>query len=145
MAFVNYHSIPLRASAITSGTSEQDTQVDLPETVTEFWAVLNKTAEANADNLLTVRIQALVGAVWFDLAWDSIVTTTGLTVAADVAAANVTRTAAIVEADSTAPTYSVLAHYAEVPSNTVRVISVTSGTTPTHTFSVDALFPMNML
>jgi hypothetical protein len=141
MAFTNYSSTTLRASAATSGTSEQDTAVTIPETVTSFWVVVDKTAEANADNLLTVRLQAQVGSTWFDLSWDSITTTGALTTAADTAT-DVTRTPNIVDA-STAATLTVLAHYKEVPSNVLRVASVSSGTTPANTFSVECLFPFN--
>ena len=144
MAYVNYQSVALRASAATAGGSEQDAAVTLPETVTEFWAVLTKTAEANADNLLTARIQAQVGSTWFDLAWDWIQTTQTLTVATDIAT-NTSRVQNIVVSDSTAPTYSVLAYYSSMPSNVLRVASVSSGTTVANTFSVTALFALNRL
>ena len=42
--------------------------------------------------------------------------------------------------DNADPTVSILAHYAEVPSNTVRSVWVVSGTSPVVTFSADALF-----
>jgi len=143
MAYKNYNSITLRASAATSGANEQDTAVTLPETVTSFWVVVNKTAEANADNLLTVRLQAQVGSTWFDLAWDSI-TTTGSTATAADTATNVTRTPNIYDGGSDA-TFTVLAHYKEVPSNVVRVVSVSSGTAVANTFSVVATYPLNKL
>lgn len=144
MAYTNYASIVLRASAATSGAAEQDAAVTLPETVTRFWAVVTKTAEANADNLLTVRLQGQVDSTWFDLAWDWIQTTQTLTTATDIAT-NVTRVQNIVVSDTTAPTYSVLAYYSSMPTNVVRVASVSSGTTAANTFSVTALFPVNIL
>jgi len=142
MAFTNYVTQTLRASGVTTGTSEQDTAVTLPETVTSFWVVVDKTAEAGADNLLTVRLQAQVGSTWFDLSWDSMTTTGGLTTAGDTAT-NVTRTPNIYDGGSDA-TFTVMAHYAEVPSNVVRVASVTSGSgPPVNTFSVVATYPLN--
>jgi hypothetical protein len=141
MAYTNYADSLLRASAATSGTSGQDTAVTLPETITEFWVIVNKTAEANADNLLTVWLQSQVNSVWFDLSWDSITTTTALTTAADVAC-NVTRTPNIVDASSD-PTFTIMAHYASVPSNVVRTVWIASGTTPAHTFSVNYSFAFN--
>ncbi len=142
MSYANYTSQTLRASAVTAGASEQDSDVTLPDSVSEFWVVVNKTAEAAADNLLTVRLQSKVAAVYFDLSWDSISTTTALATAADTAA-NVTRTPNILDADSTAPTFSVLAHYKSVPSRIIRVASITSGTGPTHTFSVICYYMQN--
>ena len=141
MGYANWNTSVLRASALTVGTSEQDTAVTLPEQVSSIWVVVNKTAEVAADNLLTVRIQAYVNAVWFDLSWDSITTSVALATAADVAA-NVTRTPNIVDA-STDPTLTVMAHYVALPSNVVRSISITSGTTPANTFSVVASYPSN--
>ena len=144
MGFSNWVNMTLRASAITVGTSEQSTAVTIPETVTSMWVLVTKTAEFNADNLLTVRIQGQVNSLWFDLAWDSIQETGTLSTAADTATV-VVRTPNIVDASSTAPTYSVLAHYLEVPSNVLRVASVTSGTAPVNTFSVEAYFQLNKL
>jgi len=141
MPFVNYQGSTLRASAATAGASEQDTAVTLPETVTSFWVVVNKTAENDPDNVLTVRLQAQVNSIWFDLSWDSITTTGALGTAADTAA-DVSRTPNIVDA-STAATLTVMAHYAEVPSNVIRVASVSSGTGVTHTFSVESYFALN--
>jgi len=141
MAYANYTTQTLRSSAATSGASEQDTAVTLPESVTSFWVVVDKTAEANADNLLTVRLQAQVGSTWFDLAWDSMQVTGALATAADTAT-DVTRTPNIVDA-STAATLTVLAHYKEVPSNVIRVASVSSGTTVANTFSVVATYALN--
>ena len=143
MPFTNYASVVLRASAATSGASEQDAQVTIPETIESFWVVVDKTAEANADNLLTVRLQALVGSIWFDLGWDSMQVTGALATAADTAT-DVTRTPNIVDGSSD-PTLTVLAHYNEVPSNVIRVASVSSGTAVANTFSVDCLFAFNKL
>jgi len=134
----NYQTATLRASAATSGTSEQDAAVTLPETVNEMWVFCQKTAEANADNLLTVRLQCQVNSVWFDVSWDSITPTVATGTAAD-SAAIVVRTPNIVESDSSA-TFTVLVHYKELPSNVVRVASISSGTTPANTFSVVATF-----
>lgn len=139
MAFVNYQGMTLRASAATSGANEQDAAVTLPETVTSFWVVVEKTAEANADNLLTVRLQCQVQSIWFDQSWDSITTSVATSQAAD-SAANVTRTPNIVDGSSTAPTYQVIAHYKEVPSNVVRIISISSGTAVANTFSANAYY-----
>ena len=141
MALVNYAGATIRASAATSGTSDQDDQVTIPESVSSIWVVVNKTAEFDADNVLTVRLQALINAIWFDLAWDSIVTTGALATAADTAA-TVVRTPNIVDA-STAATFTILAHYAELPSNVVRTVWVASGTTPAHTFSAEATFALS--
>lgn len=142
MAFTNYASATLRASAASSGTSEQDDAVTLPETVNEIWVVVEKTAEFNADNVLTVRLQAQLNSTWYDFSWSSITTTGAVATAADTAA-NVTRTPNIVDADSTAPTYRIIAHFTEIPSNVIRCISISSGTTPAHTFSAVAYFQMN--
>ena len=142
MSYTNYASTTLRASAATSGANEQDAAVTLPETVTEFWVVVNKTAEANADNVLSVRIQAQVGSTWFDLGYESMQITGALATAADTAT-TVTRTPNVVDAYTAAATGTWLAHFREVPSNVVRVASVSSGTTVANTFSVEALYPFN--
>jgi len=142
MALVNYSSVTLRASAATSGASEQDAAVTLPESVSDLWAVAEKTAEANADNLLTVRIQCKVGSIWVDVAWDALHTTGALATAADTAA-NVTRTPNIIDGVSTAPTFRELVQYKDLPSNVVRVASVSSGTGVANTFSVIAYYRNN--
>ena len=144
MPFTNYVGKTLRASAATSGTSEQDTLVTLPETVNEFWVVVEKTAEANADNVLTVRLQARVNSIWFDVAWDSITTTQSLTVATDLTA-DVARKTNIVDESTVVPTYQIVAHYKALPSNVVRIASVSSGTGVANTFSAEAFFTMNKL
>ena len=144
MAFTNYASITLRASAVTSGASEQDTAVTLPETVTQFWVKVTKTAENNIDNLLTVRIQAQVDSIWFDLAWDWVQQSQVLSTAASIAT-DVTRDANIVDVNTTTPTYSVLGFYSSVPSNVVRVASVSSGTGVLNTFGVEASYALNRL
>ena len=135
----NYQERELRASGVTSGASEQDTAQTLPETVNEIWVVVTKTAEFNADNLLTVRLQAQVNSVWFDVAWDSITTTQALATAADLTS-DVTRKNNIVDADSTTPTYAIIAHYKALPSNEVRIVSVSSGTGVINTFGATAYF-----
>ena len=142
MAFINYTNLTLRASAATSGTSEQDSAVTLPETVNEIWVVVEKTAENNGDNLLTVRIQGQVNSIWYDVSWDSLTTTGSLSTAADTAA-NVTRTPNILDATSTAPTFRVIAHFTELPSNVIRSISISSGTGVANTFSAVAYFQTN--
>ena len=142
MAYQNYISQVLRASAATSGAAEQDAQVTIPESVSELWVLVTKTAEANVDNLLTVRLQSLVNSIWFDLAWDSIATTQTVTVAADLTA-DVVRKNNIVDVDSTVPTYSVLAHFKSVPTRDIRIISVSSGTGVANTFAVTAYYMLN--
>ena len=142
MAYENYASQTIRASAATSGANEQDATVTLPESVTEFWVVVDKTAEANADNVLTVRIQAQVGSTWFDLGYESMQTTGALATAADTAT-TVTRTPNVVDAYTAAATGTWLAHFREVPSNVIRVVSVSSGTTVANTFSVVATYALN--
>ena len=142
MAFDNYVTLPLRASAATSGANEQDDAVTLPETVSDIYVLVVKTAEANVDNLLTVRLQAQISAVWFDLPYDWIQITGAIATAADTAA-GVTRTPNILDADSTAPTYNYIAYYSELPSNVVRTISVSSGTGVANTWSADAYFALN--
>ncbi len=148
MAFVhgqtNYASTTLRASAITTGAAEQDAAKTLPDTVNEIWVVFEKTTENNIDNLLTVRLQARVDSTWFDVSWDSITTSAVITVAADVVA-NVTRTPNIEDASSDPPTYQIVAHYKALPSNVVRIISISSGTGVTHTFEVIAYYQQNQL
>lgn len=141
MAFLNYSNLTLRASAATSGTSEQDAAVTLPESVSEIWVVVDKTAEANGDNLLTVRLQAQVNSTWLDVAWDSMTPTTSLTTAADTVT-DVTRTANIEDASDDA-TFTRIAHFKALPSNVVRVVSVSSGTTVANTFSAVAYFRLN--
>ncbi len=142
MAYANYVSQVLRASAATSGAAEQDTAIVIPDSVSEFWVIVTKTAEANVDNVLTVRMQSLVNSIWFDLAWDSIATTQTVTVATDIAA-DTTRKINVVDESTVVPTYSILAHYKSVPSRTIRVISVSSGTGVANTFSADAFFMLN--
>ena len=142
MSYANYSSMTIRASVITAGTSGQDAAVKLPDSVTSFWVVVDKTAEAAADNLFTVRLQAKVGAVWFDLGWDSMQTTGALATAADTAT-TVVRTTNIVFEYTLAATGTWLAHYAEVPSRDIRTAWVTSGTGPAITFSASALYPLN--
>ncbi len=141
MPFLNYSSTTLRASAATSGTSEQDAAVTLPESVSEIWVVVEKTAEANANNLLTVRLQSRVDSTWLDVAWDSLTPTTSLTTAADTVA-DVTRAANIEDASDDS-TFTRIAHFKTLPSNVVRVISVSSGTTVASTFSAVAYFRLN--
>ena len=135
----NYQERTLRTSAATSGASEQDTAQTLPETVNEIWVVVTKTAEFNVDNLLTVRLQAQVSSVWFDVAWDSITTTQVLSTAADLTS-DVTRKTNIVDVDSTVPTYTIIAHYKALPSDTVRIASISSGTSAANTFGAVAYF-----
>ncbi len=142
MAYKNYIEQTLRASAATSGAAEQDAQITIPESVSELWVLVTKTAEANADNLLTVRLQSLVNSIWFDLAWDSIATTQTVTVAADLTA-DVIRKNNIVDVDTTTPTYSVLAHFKSVPTRDIRIVSVSSGTAVANTFAVTAYFMLN--
>lgn len=141
MALVNYASAVLRASAATSGAEEQDAAVTLPESVNEIWVVMEKTAEANADNLLTVRLQALVASLWFDVSWTSQTPPASVTSAADNAA-DVTRTPNIIDTSSVA-TFSRIVHYAELPSNVIRIISISSGTTAANTFSANAIYRNN--
>ena len=143
MAFTNYQTVVLRASAATSGTSEQDTQVALPETVKSLFVRVQKTAEANADNLLTVRLQCLVNtADWVDVSATRVQLITALTVAADTAAT--TNIPNIVDASNSAG-YTYVAFYEALPSNIVRIVSVSSGTTPANTFEADAMFRVNDL
>jgi len=137
MAFTNWASFTIRASALTVGTSGQDTAVTLPETITSFWAVATKTTEANADNLFTVRLQAQVDSLWVDLSWTLWQETVPLVDATD-AAGSVTPTPNIHDADTTAPTVMMHAYYAAIPSNVIRSIWVVSGTGPAVTFSVVA-------
>ncbi len=146
MPFTNYASTTLRASAATTGNSEQDTAVTLPETVNEIWVVVDKTAENNADNLLTVRLQSQINSLWYDVAWASMTTTGAVATAADTAT-DVTRTPNMYDGASD-PTFTVKAHFSELPSNVVRVISISSGTGPDtagtgSTFSVVARFQFN--
>ncbi len=135
---VNYKTLVLRASAATSGASEQDAAVTLPETVNEVWVTMAKTAENNIDNLLTVRLQAQVNSVWFDLSWETDQFTSGIATAAD--SANTTaRTPNIIDANSGAnPSY--VAHYKNLPSRTIRTISISSGTGVVNTFSADVSY-----
>ncbi len=142
MALVNYASATLRASAATSGASEQDAAITLPESINEIWVFVEKTAEANVDNLLTVRLQARVNLGWFDVSWNSMTLTASLTSAADNAI-DVARTPNILDATSSAPTFSVLAHFQELPSNIVRIASISSGTTAANTFEAIALYRNN--
>jgi hypothetical protein len=142
MGYVNYSSQTLRASAVTVGTDQQNAAVTLPESVTEFWVVIDKTAEFDADNVFTARIQAQVGAVWFDLAWDSMQLTGVVATAADTAT-TVVRTPNIVDAYTATATGTWLAHFKAGPSNVLRVISVQSGTSPVITYSATALYPLN--
>jgi len=134
----NYQSMTLR-SGVTVGTSQQDAAVTLPETVNEIWVLITKTAEADPDNLLTARIQAQVASTWFDVAWTSLTDTQVLTTVTDITS-DVTSKVNLCTSDSTLPTWSKVAHYASIPSNVLRVASITSGTTPVNTFAVTAYF-----
>ncbi len=143
MPFANYATQALRVSAISAGTDEQDAAITLPETVNEIWVALNKTAEANVDNLLTVRIQAQVGSDWFDLSWDTKQNSPGITTAADNAL-NVGRTPNMVDAVTNAVLIQ-LFHYNNLPSKVIRSIGIYSGTAVTHTYSVDCSYRVNAL
>jgi hypothetical protein len=134
-----WQNVTLRASAATAGTDEQSASVTIAETATAIWLVVDKTAEANADNLLTVRLQGQVNSVWFDTSWSEITTTGAVATAADTAI-NVTRTPNILDAYGAAATHRVLVYYANLPSNVLRIISVISGTTPAVTYSVESYF-----
>ncbi len=142
MAYANWVNMTLRASAATSGANEQDDAVTLPETVQDIWVVVDKTAEANADNTLTVRLQCQVNSIWFDVGWDSILTSDAITVETENTV-DVTRKANILRQYTTAATVTVLAHYKDLPSNVVRVISISVGTGVANTFSVESHFQLN--
>ncbi len=135
---VNYKTQVLRASAATSGASEQDAAVTLPETVNEVWVATNKTAEANIDNLLTIRLQTRVNGVWFDLSYDERQRDAGTSAATD-AAKSLTRTPNISDA-LTFSTFKITAHYKHLPSRTIRTVSVSSGTGVANTFSADVSY-----
>ena len=143
MAYPNYESQTLRASALSAGTSGQDPSTTLPLTTRALWVTIAKTTEAAADNLLTVRLQCYVNsAVWVDVPYTSIQLTGALATAADTAA-GVTSTPNILDADSTAPSYTIVAHYEYIPTNVVRTVWVSSGTAPAHTFSCVASYVGN--
>jgi len=138
MALKNYAVVTLRASAATVGASEQDAAVTLPETAVSVYVVVDKTAENNIDNLLTVRLQCQIASNWHDVAWDWSQKAATLTTAGDNTAL-VTRTPNILDALSDSlPT--VVAYYDALPTRVVRIVSVSSGTGVTHTFSVVAHF-----
>jgi hypothetical protein len=143
MAYVNYQSVSLRDSAATTpaATSGQDASVTLPETVSSMWVSVIKTAEADIDNLLTVRLQAYVNAVWIDVPLNILQFTPVLTSAAD-GTTTVTRAPNIVQ-NATSATFTVSAFYSALPSNTVRSIWIASGTAVSHTFEVVASFRLN--
>jgi len=138
MAYANYNTVMLRESAISAGTDEQDAAVTLPETVNEVWVGISKTAENNADNLLTVRLQAQVGGNWLDLSAASQQNTPGETTAADNAL-NLGRTPNMLEAVTNAQLRRVC-HFHTLPSNVVRSIGVYSGTGVTHTYEVSCTY-----
>lgn len=138
MIGTNYVTVALRASAATSGAAEQDTAVTLPQWVREIYVRVEKTAEANIDNLLTVRIQGQVGSDWVDLPFDWVQTTGALTTAADTAT-NVTRAVNVYDGGSDV-TFVILARYSSLPTNVIRVASVSSGTTVANTFEVDCAY-----
>jgi len=140
MAWANYASVSLRDSTASSGTSEQDDAVTLPESVQSIWVVVDKTVEEAADNLLTVRIQAKIGTIWVDLPTQLLDTVATSTAADSVIGA---KTPNIADADSTA-TFTYSAQITELPSNILRVASVSSGAgVPANTFSVTAYFVGN--
>ena len=111
----------------------------LPETVTEIWVTVDKTAEADADNLLTVRLQAQVNSVWFDIGWDEMHTSAATTASTDVASGT-TRAPNIFDGATPDGIASLVAYYKNLPTNVVRIISISSGTTVANTFSADAEF-----
>ena len=136
-----WSTVELRASAITSGTSGQDPAVSIRPGVAEAWVVFNKTAEANGDNLLDVRLQAKVGTVWVDVPYTSHTITGLLTSATDITA-DVTAKTNIVTgtAGGAAATYTTVAHYKDLPSNVLRTVWIASGTTPGVTWSAQVSF-----
>ncbi len=142
MPFINYSSLVLRASAATSGASEQDAAQTLPESVSSIYVICEKTAEANADNLLTVRLQARVNGIWFDVGWSSITTTQVLSTATDLTL-DVVRKNNLVDVNTADPTYQVVGHYEALPSNVVRIASISSGSSAANTFSAVAHFKLN--
>ncbi len=131
----NYNTQALRDSAPTSGPKEQDDPVALPQGVHEVFVKVAKTAEANTDNLLTVRLRALVGSDWVDVPYSWSQKTS------DSPSGNVTvqNKVNILDADNdSAPV--VLAYYDSMPSHIIRIVSASSGTTPANTFSAMAFW-----
>ena len=141
MAFSNYKTQVLRASAVTSGASEQDTAVIVLQTAQGgFFVRVQKTAEANADNLLTVRLQAHVNAAdWVDVPHNFSQLLGAVATAADTAA-DVTRSPNITPDAETRATFTYLAFYEALPSKTVRIASVSSGTAVVNTFEADITY-----
>ncbi len=140
MPFFTEGSVVLRASAATSGAAEQDAAVILPRdsNINDLWVYVNKTAEANSDNLLTVRLQARLGAsTWVDLSPEYTVLTGVLTVAAD--GADTERTPNIVDASSVL-LITAMAWFREIPSKVLRTVSVSSGTGAANTWSATAYY-----
>ena len=147
MAFVNYITDgELRASAATSGAAEQDDAYTLPESTQACWVTVEKTAEANADNLLTVRLQCQVNSVWYDVPWEFMQAPAAVATAGGVATV-VDRTTGpnILDADSTVPSYSITAYYKSLPSNVIRTISISSGTGAANTWSAEVAYMVNQL
>jgi len=139
MAFTNYQTVSLRDSAATSGASEQDSAVTIGQLVQSCFLRVEKTAEANADNLLTVRLQCRINSTdWVDLPYDWVQLTGALATAADTAA-NVTRAPNIVDASSD-PTFVYVAFFDQLPTNILRIASVSSGTGAANTFEVDLMY-----
>ncbi len=132
-------TVVLRASAATSGAAEQDSAVTLTHAPGRAWLVIDKTAEANADNILTVRLQAQVGDFWVDVPYTSTHISGVLTVAADVAS-DVTVQGNAVDVYTALAVARFVTVYKDIPSKVVRVISINSGTTAANTFSATLIY-----
>lgn len=140
MSYSALDTIWLRESAATTpaDTDGQDAAVTLPETVRDLFVLVRKTAEANADNLLTVRLHGYVnGAFWRDLKAEWTQKTQGLTTAADAATGYNAPNVCQSETDAT---LEYLAYYKSLPTNTIRSVWIASGTAVSHTFSVLGIY-----
>ena len=129
-------TIELRASGPTSGTSGVDTEQDLGATPIDVYIYWTKTAEANVDNLLTVRLQGKLGSAWVDLMPFWTLETEDLTVTpgksqvlpGSVVDKTLLFKPDLIAADSTAPPVTWIAFFGAIPASLVRVIWIVSGT-----------------
>jgi len=151
MAFTNYAELTVFASGARTATSGTSGTVVLPETVSSVFIAVIKTAEGNADNLLTFRLQANIGAGgasdWRDVPWTWTQDTVATSVAAD-AAPNLVRKPNMTDNGSDSDTQAAferLTYYDSLPSNSIRVRYIASGTTLSHTFGMQAAFRFNHL
>ena len=141
MPSVAQTTFTIRASAATSGTSGQDDAVTLPFAGTgPMFVLVEKTAEANADNVLTARLQCSLDGTWYDVPfqeyWVTVAETNTTQVEPTGDPTQYAGNAIDIVNESSSPAFKALYVYHHLPSSVIRTIWIASGTTPSHTFYV---------